>query len=74
MAVKVIGKPVDLKQVTCTGCGYRLEYRLSDARVHRPDEDLGDTDKYRYIVCPRPECGCRVKLDDGRNRDDSEWY
>jgi hypothetical protein len=54
MAVKVVSEgPVVTEKITCTKCGYRLEYTGEDITT---TTDC-DGDAYHTIKCPRVSCG-----------------
>lgn len=56
--------PRGLREISCKGCHYVLEYCLEEVQHYTHDQDLGDTvdDEYDYIVCPRPACGKRTVI------------
>ena len=70
MAVTVKSPPPDSREIPCTGCGYILEYMQRDIQTCLPNYDLGDTEAYRYIICPRSACRKRVTIPDPPEYDD----
>ena len=64
MAVRVVGPPKDLRRIACGKCGYELEYRPNDVQTGGGPDPYGmDYEpEYRYITCPRTECGQRVTI------------
>ncbi len=65
MPVKVVSEgPVRTRNHVCDSCGYELEFCNVDLQPHRTDCDGDPIEKVgRYLVCPRPECKFRNRID-----------
>lgn len=63
MPVTVIGPPKGLRTIECTGCYHQLQYAPKDVRECPADWDEGEP-AYKYITCPRSECGKRTVIKD----------
>jgi hypothetical protein len=57
MVVVKSKKPVKIKTVICSKCGYELEYTGEDIKFYDKTDYGGGTDRYYHIVCPRETCG-----------------
>lgn len=61
MAVTVKAPPRDLRTLTCSKCGYVLEYRLP-ADTHQHYDDFDTLESGRCVQCPRSECKGHTKV------------
>lgn len=69
MTVKVVSsEPLNPKRIVCSGCYYELEYTPNDVVTgHRPHRSfLNESERFQYIVCPRPECQTQVITEQAR--------
>lgn len=59
--IKVIKKepaPSAIREVVCRNCGATLQYMNADVQERTVRDYTGDSDQYRWIVCP--ECKAEV--------------
>lgn len=42
-----------VKQCICSDCGVTLEYTPNDTMVEVHTDYTGDTDRYRFLICPK---------------------